>query len=80
MGIIDQFIITIKCPTCSNVEEGKFVDKGSPWSGSSWSNRTNFQNFNVTWNDTTGTSPASVAKATCVECATEAEVSSSFKV
>lgn len=79
MGIVDQFLITIKCPRCSTIEEGKFLEKGSTLSGSSWSDRTNFKKFNVTWLDTAENSPPSVVKATCVECATDADVSSSFK-
>ncbi len=79
MGIVDQFVITLKCLHCAVTEEGKVLDKGSRWSGPSWSNRTNFKNFNVTWLASTDAYPPTVNSAICTECGTNAEVESSFR-
>lgn len=79
MGIVDQFVITIKCPHCEVIEDGKVLDKGSTWSGSSWSNRTNFIKFKVTWQVSNVDGPPTVDKAICTECGADAEVSSSFR-
>lgn len=79
MGIVDQFVITLKCHHCGITEEGKVLDKGSTWSGPSWSNRTDFKKFSVTWQSGTEGAPPTVAKAICSECGNDAEVSSSFR-
>jgi hypothetical protein len=79
MGIVDKKSYTLKCPNCQKVEKGLVVDKGSTWNGSSWSNRCNFQFFNVQWSDSDSMEP-NIVNASCVECGSAADVDYSYSL
>ncbi len=79
MGIVDKKNYTLKCSSCETNESGLVVDKGSTWSGASWSNRCNFRFFNVQWKNSDTGEPA-ILNATCIACGSIADVNFSYGI
>lgn len=79
MGIVDKKSYTLKCLSCKKNESGLVVDKGSTWSGASWSNRCDFQFSNVQWKDSDNLEPE-VLNATCISCGSIADVNFSYGI
>ena len=80
MGIIDVHHYKLTCDTCNHIEEGKVVDKGSSFGGSSWSNRTSFKNFECEWEDTKEPQEPELLKAVCKTCGKPATVKSWYSI
>ena len=77
MGIVDKKTYILKCSSCQKEESGLVVDRGSTWSGSSWSNRCNFELFKVQWDHSESSEPK-ITNATCIDCGSIADVNFSY--